>query len=754
MGPVLLSVVKVLLVAQAAQATIVGTVRDTETAGPIAGAVVSLTDLDRAAPTDDDGRYALRRVPAGPHEITVRFIGYARHSLQALVPRDGELEINVSLNPEPVLIPTLDVHAPMIVRGVDLGDASAFPDRQVSAAAVRNHPLLGEPDAFEALGGGEVFLEPEAPIGVHVRGGGSDQTAYLLDGIPVLNPYHAAGMSSGWNPDALSRLRLSSTMPLPAYPHALSGAIEAVTRAPGDRLRAQGSFSTTQSRLTFDGPLGRTGAGYLVSLRSGLRDLSAPKREPSYLKGGTGDWLAKLEVPALRGRLLLLGYGNENDLNTSAVTTTADGTVRDPRRNVFEWSSRSLGAQWRGVLSSTTVRVVAWSAAGDAGSLWSAKTAPIDMTAARRDEGLLVSAARSSPSATTVGEIRFERSRASYRVEPDSTHVPFWTLAATTPVATGIVRHTREISRRVGFEAGGSLALMGAELYLDPSARLRWSALEELAFSASYARTHQFSQSLRNAESAVGNIFPVDLFMGAGSPGVPVAGSEQRVVSAIYRPRAGARLGLQAYERFADGLLLVAPREVEPFSTGAFAVGSSVSRGVSVDAAVSAARYGIVASYGFQRVRLAYEGSGYVPENGAAHLLGGGVIVFPSATTSIRLGASAAMGRRATSISDGFEWEACNLLDRGCEFGGSPHTGSIPGGTAVPAYFRLDVGARKLWHLGAGGRGATIALFGTATNILGRKNVLTYAVDRSTGEPIAIEMRPRAPLVVGLDWIF
>jgi hypothetical protein len=32
--------------------------------------------------------------------------------------------------------------------------------------------------------------------------------------------------------------------------------------------------------------------------------------------------------------------------------------------------------------------------------------------------------------------------------------------------------------------------------------------------------------------------------------------------------------------------------------------------------------------------------------------------------------------------------------------------------------------------------------------------VLTYAKDPSTGRVLQIEMRPRAPLVVGLDWQF
>jgi len=101
------------------------------------------------------------------------------------------------------------------------------------------------------------------------------------------------------------------------------------------------------------------------------------------------------------------------------------------------------------------------------------------------------------------------------------------------------------------------------------------------------------------------------------------------------------------------------------------------------------------------------------------------------------------------------EWEACNLRDRGCELGGSPRSdGTALGGARLPPYLRLDLGVRKHWHLEIGGRDAVIAVFGTVTNVLGRTNVLTYTGDPATGAGAAVDMRPLAPLVAGLDWTF
>src|SRR5207244_5947813 len=124
---------------------------------------------------------------------------------------------------------------------------------------------------------------PESPSGVHLRGAASDQTAYLLDGIPVFSPYHTAGTFSAWNPDALERLQVSSASPSPALPDALAGTVAAVTRTTGPLARVQGGASTTQARVTLDGPIGTAGAGYLVSVRGGIPGIVAPHGDPSYL---------------------------------------------------------------------------------------------------------------------------------------------------------------------------------------------------------------------------------------------------------------------------------------------------------------------------------------------------------------------------------------------------------------------------------------------------------------------------------------
>jgi hypothetical protein len=738
---------------QGPQATVAGVVRDEVTGAPLAHAVVTLSDLNRSTTTGVEGRYLLKEVPPGPLHLTVRFLGYSPRTLHALVPAAGVLEINVSLRPDPLRLQAIEVVSPVPVRGLEADQGTAHPDRGMSATAIRAHPLLAEPDALLALAGGEVMIAPESPNGVHVRGGASDQTGYVLDGVPVLSPYHAAGLFSAWNPDALEGVELLAAAPPPALPDALSGTIAGFTRSPGTGLQAQGSVSTTQARLTMDGPLGVGSAGFLLSLRSGFPAMVTPGGDASYLRGETGDWLAKVEAPVLGGRARLLGYGSVNELGAAA--DLVDGSPAGGRRNTFEWGSRSLGGEWQRGISKVTLRILGWTAAADAEAIWHDSAGPVPLTAVRRDAGVLADLERVvGRSATTVG-FRIQQSRMDYLVGQGASAGSEWALRTRTPVWAGFANHTGALGRRAGFTLGASVSGAAGGLHFGPRAQVKFSATDRLILSGSYARLHQFAQSLRNPESVAGNVFPADLYVGAGESGVPVARSDQGILAAEYRPTAGIRLGAQAYLRALDGLALVAPRHGEPFSTGEYAVGSGSVRGVSLEAAASGARFGAVASYGLQEVHMDYGAGTYVPGYGTAHRLDGGVTVFPSPTVSVRLGASGAWGRRTTGVSGGLEWEACNLLDRGCEFGGSPVSDrSGLGATSLPSYLRVDLGARKHWHLRLGQRDLSVAIFGTVTNLFGRTNVLNYTANSGLGEPVAVQMLPFAPLVVGLDWRF
>jgi carboxypeptidase family protein len=742
---------KMLLVVQAAQSGVTGTIRDEASGEPLVGAIVVLPSLSRVTITDSSGFYTFLAVPPGRQPITVQRVGFVSRTLSALVPRDGQLQINIVLHRTPQHLPGIVVRSPVPIRGLERSDSISFPEREVSIAAIRASPLLSEPDGLLGLDGGEIASSPESPSGLHVRGAPSDQTAYLLDGIPVFSPYHAAGTFSAWNPDALQRLQLSSASPSPEFADALSGIVLAVTRVPGSIVRVQGGFSTAQARLAVDGPLGDGGAGYLLSYRTGFPGLIASQDDPTYLKGTTGDLLAKVETPTAGGQLRLLVYDGQNAIKGAAFSSS-DATLRD---NLYQWHSQSVGLQWGRPIGRSRIRLQTWTASSDADANWTLlDTSAVTIAANRRDVGALATVERNTLGGPSAVGARVQWSRALYRVGPTGGGTPSIDLAAQNPLVALFFRHQHRLGRSVTADVGGSGDVAAHDLYLNLQTRVDWQVSTPVRLWASYSRSHQFAQSLRNPESIVGTVFPADLYLNAGTGGVPVARSDRGVLAAEYRAAAGVRVGAQIYLSDYSGLLLVAPRTGEPFATNGFTTGSGLVPGFSVEAGLSRPRYGLVASYGWQRVQLQYAASTYTPAYGASHVMDFGAIVFPWTSASVRVGATGIFGRRATPVFGGFEWESCNLLDRGCEFAGSPHATGDLGGTRLPAYFRLDLSVRRQWELSLGGRDVTLAFFATMTNLLGRRNLLTVATDPASGRHNSIDMRPFAPLVAGLDWRF
>jgi hypothetical protein len=126
---------------QATQASVAGTVRDGESGQPLGSVIVALADLGRSELTDPSGHYSFNDVPPGPQHLTIQRIGFAPRTLHALVPAEGRLHLDIALHPVPTRLPAIVVRSPVLVRGMDGRDDTAFPDRGISMAAIRNDPV-------------------------------------------------------------------------------------------------------------------------------------------------------------------------------------------------------------------------------------------------------------------------------------------------------------------------------------------------------------------------------------------------------------------------------------------------------------------------------------------------------------------------------------------------------------------------------------------------------------------------------------
>ena len=732
-------------------AALAGVVRDAESGLPIAGAVVSLPALRRAALSDSLGRYLLPEISAGTQQVTVRRIGYSDWSVTVLVPEGGSLTLDFALRPDPVPIPPLVARAQPTRAGAPASSTTASPFlvRALDAVDVAGHPLLAEPDYLTALAGGEVLVAPETADGIQVAGASTDQVAILLDGIPVFNPYHAGGTFAGWNPDLTAAAELT-TAPTEG-PAMLGGALSVRTIAPGDRAEFRGALSATHTRAALRAPLGSGGAGFVLGMRSGFAGLLGHPSDASYLGGRNGDWMAKLELPALGGRLALLGYGGGDELSAAPAPTTP--VPLDPATSHrFSWDSRSVGLRWSGALGDRLLVIRAWHAGTTTGARWMQDSTAERLHASRNEGGAALSLSGvGATQATSVG-LELATSGNRYRNEGPGTPEAL-RLSTRQPRALLRVDHRRSLGTTMELRAGAATTLVAGRTLLDPSLGLSWRPAPPLTLSAGVSRRHQLWQSLRNPEAVTGALFPVDLMAAGGQAGLPLARADLFTVGAELRPGGVLRASARVYGRSARGLALVALLDSGPSATRLPATGRGRTLGAAIELEavhpIGVARLG----YGYQDTRVAGAGQRYQPAAAPRHNLNAGITLRPLRQWELRAGFTGQFGRRATLARGPFEWESCNLRDRGCEFAGTPVLTGPRGALRLPAYARLDLGLRYELSPTLLGRRGTMAAYGTLSNLLSRRNLLTYATaDDGSRDPV--DLRPRAPLVVGIDWRF
>jgi TonB-linked SusC/RagA family outer membrane protein len=198
--------------------TISGTISDSVTNGPVAGAQVSLVGTVRTVITDQAGAYRLADVPAGSSTLRVQRIGYAPAEQTVTVSAGGTVVANFTLRP------TVATLTGVVVVGYGTTDRSDLPYAvaSVSGAEIQNVPLAGLDAALQGRAAGVQVIQnagnPGNGISVRVRGPASlnagNRPLYVVDGVPILQDnYTQLGLGgqdvtavSGINPDEVESI--------------------------------------------------------------------------------------------------------------------------------------------------------------------------------------------------------------------------------------------------------------------------------------------------------------------------------------------------------------------------------------------------------------------------------------------------------------------------------------------------------------------------------------------------------------------
>ena len=259
-----------LIAATLQQATLTGVVRDSVDLEPVAFARVTVAGesgepVMASGASDRFGAFVVPGVPAaGPVRVEVEAFGYAAWTrTYDMVPPDP---VRVLLGPAPIGLEGLEVTA-----AGRAGDPMSLSRDGFVIDSVLLHslPTILETDVLRATAVSPSASAPSDYIAVpFVRGGTSDGTPVLLDGVRLFNPFHLGGFVSAVNAEVVERATLLAGAGGDALPiGSLSGAIDIATRdGSRDRRRMGGGVGLGSARFSVEGPAGE-GTSYLVDGR-------------------------------------------------------------------------------------------------------------------------------------------------------------------------------------------------------------------------------------------------------------------------------------------------------------------------------------------------------------------------------------------------------------------------------------------------------------------------------------------------------
>ena len=336
--------------AQSALATISGTVRDSATNQPLAGAsvVVDFNNTVKGINTDAQGRFAFE-VFTGNHHVVVRYVGYKPFRVGLDLRNDYRLNVNL------VLVASQLEEVVVTSKGFDRNVRQPLLGvSQISVEMLRKLPsALGEVDllrGIQMLPG--VTSVGEAANGVNIRGGTTDQTLILLDDTPIFNPSHMFGLFSIFPADAVSGLDLYKGNVPARYGGRTASVMDIALRNPGlDKFRLTGGVSFVSNRLTADIPLVKDRLGVMVSGRAAFNDFLLPIVSPR-LKG----------IKAQFGDFVVKGFWRINDRNTLTAMTYVStdffqtqllGSIPNINATATQYDHRTVNAmaRWLRVIS-------------------------------------------------------------------------------------------------------------------------------------------------------------------------------------------------------------------------------------------------------------------------------------------------------------------------------------------------------------------------------------------------------------------
>ncbi|OAV45662.1 TonB-dependent receptor [Lewinella sp. 4G2] len=321
-----------------------GVVTDAETGERLIGASIQLPDELRGTVSNEYGFYSLP-TNGGRRTFRASYLGYEAQQMEVLLRTDST--INFSLRPDRDL-PAVIIRASSTETG-----SGPLTDTRSSIGAEEVDRVGGPGGETDPLRIARLLPGVESGAdgvgGLFIRGSESGHNLVLLDGVPLYNLNHAAGLFSIFSNEAIKRVDLYRDGIPTRFGGRIGGVLDVHTRD-GHLYEARTSTGTSMlaAHLTSEGPISTGRSSYLLTGRyfwtgEVLRQLSETYKEDLGRDGRINyqvyDFNLKLNQQiGEKGRLYISLFRGVDDYANQA-TSTDTVEVRNPAGTEFRYAA-------------------------------------------------------------------------------------------------------------------------------------------------------------------------------------------------------------------------------------------------------------------------------------------------------------------------------------------------------------------------------------------------------------------------------
>lgn len=241
-----------------------GYISDSETGEICSGAYIRIGG--ETAITNSYGYYSMKVQP-GKYLLYASQVGYTPYTKEITVSEDIYLPVALQQGVELEEV-TVQANSRIVSKGLG--------NMRINLSQIYHTPMfLGERDiikSMQLLPG--VSAGMEASSNLVIRGGGNDQTLFMMDDVPLYNQNHAFGFVSIFNPDAVLSADLYKGGVPTVYGSRLSGIASIALKDGNMKSHRQNiSLGLIAGTLSAEGPILKDKVSYLFTGRRSFIDL-------------------------------------------------------------------------------------------------------------------------------------------------------------------------------------------------------------------------------------------------------------------------------------------------------------------------------------------------------------------------------------------------------------------------------------------------------------------------------------------------